>query len=66
MPNVSGGKEDHQDQGNSCEGVDQIRSAPSGAFLYQETDIITGIFVLIIGAYVVFSTLLRSLFGHSE
>jgi len=38
----------------------------SGTFAYQETDGITGIFVIIIGAYFVFSSLFRRLFDQSD
>jgi len=39
----------------------------SGAFVYQKTDDgIIGIFVMIIGAYFVFSSLFRDLFERSE
>ena len=42
----------------------------SGAFAYWENDGITGIFVMIIGVYIVFSSLFRGLFdqenGESE
>ena len=38
----------------------------SGAFAYQETDGVTGIFVIIIGAYFAFSSLFRRVFEHSD
>ena len=39
----------------------------SGAFAYKEaTDGVTGIFVMIIGAYFVFSSLSRALFDRSK
>lgn len=37
-----------------------------GAFAYQQADAITGIFVIIIGAYFVFSSLFSRLFERSE
>ena len=41
-------------------------SRGSGAFAYREPDVITGIFVMILGAYFVFSSFSRDLFGRSE
>jgi hypothetical protein len=38
----------------------------SGAFAYQETDVITGIFVILIGLYFIFSSLFGRLFDQSD
>jgi hypothetical protein len=38
----------------------------SGTFAYQETDGITGIFVVLIGVYFIFSSLFGRVFDHSE
>ncbi len=38
----------------------------SGAFAYREGDLITGIFVMIIGGYFVFSSLFPDLFNRFE
>jgi hypothetical protein len=38
----------------------------SGPFAYQEGDIITGVFVIIIGAYFILSSLFPSLFDRPE
>jgi hypothetical protein len=38
----------------------------SGAFAYQEGDFITGVFVMIIGAYFVLSTLFPGFFDRPE
>ncbi len=46
-------------------GFDFLRG--KGAFAYLEKgDDITGVFVIIVGAYFVFSSLFRGLFGRSE
>jgi len=38
----------------------------SGAFIYREADTFTGVFVIIIGAYFILSSLLPDMFGQSN
>jgi hypothetical protein len=41
-------------------------SRGSGAFAYREADVITGIFVILIGAYFILSSLFPDLFDKSD
>lgn len=38
----------------------------SGAFAYREADVITGVFVILIGAYIVLSSIFPDLFDQSK
>ncbi len=38
----------------------------SGAFIYREADTFTGVFVIIIGAYFILSSLFPNMFGQSD
>jgi hypothetical protein len=38
----------------------------SGAFMYREADTFTGVFVIIIGAYFILSSLFPDIFGQSD
>jgi hypothetical protein len=38
----------------------------SGAFAYREADVITGVFVILIGAYFILSSIFPDLFDQSD
>jgi len=38
----------------------------SGAFAYREADVITGVFVILIGAYIILSSIFPDLFNQSD
>jgi hypothetical protein len=41
-------------------------SRGSGAFAYREADVITGVFVILVGAYFILSSLFPDLFDQSD